>query len=587
MAEKPKKSKSHSGREKDSGRKEQKRKGAADTAKQQGNDVPAFSLLAKDSAVDTKLGSLFAVKQPATPAPAPKLRPSSSADEEEGSEGAEQDDEKLSELDSDERDIDDSETEEVPVHTVSAGEKPKKKRKRGGDDVDDLEQAHLQRLAREEQLEAQRAASERAAKRLKSDLDSGAESDEEDEGDSDGTSDAQDETEATEGSDVASPPKHESLQTPDVESSKANRTVFLGNVALSAITSKTDKQTLTTHLASIFSRAPAPKDDEPAHKVESIRFRSTPYAASLPKKAAFAKQDVMEATSHATNAYAVYSSQALARTAAKLLNGTVVLDRHLRVDEVAHPSKIDHKRCVFVGNLGFVDDERNIQLANAEAGRETTRKPSKHPADSEEGLWRTFGRCGSVESVRVIRDSKTRVGIGVAYVQFHDENAVEAALLLEGKKFPPMLPRNLRVSRAKAMKRNATPGSGRPGVSKPAPAAGNGYVRKIGPEEASRLGRTGKLFGKAAAAAQEKQLRRQAKGQRERKPRSASKPNGSGDGETVRKPESFVFEGHRASAKSGSSGLKLGGKRGSKGGKPSNRSVRRAAAYKASGKGKK
>lgn len=213
-----------------------------------------------------------------------------------------------------------------------------------------------------------------------------------------------------------------------------------------------------------------------------------------------------------------------------------------------------------------MDDESNIQAANEEEGKET-RKPSKTPADVEEGLWRTFKKCGIVESVRVIRDSTTRVGKGIAYVQFEDENAVEAALLYNEKKFPPMLPRKLRVTRAKAVKRNVKPNSGRPTTRQ----SGVGYQRKITGEEASKIGRTGKLFGRAAAA---------------KVKRDSRSAGSSGDGRPqlsngIQKPESFVFEGHRATSKSGKSGLKLGG-----GGRKKKSGVTgRSSAFK--GKGKK
>jgi nucleolar protein 12 len=91
------------------------------------------------------------------------------------------------------------------------------------------------------------------------------------------------------------------------------------------------------------------------------------------------------------NAYIVYSSAAEARAALKL-NGSTILDRHIRVDSVAHPAPHDAKRCVFIGNLDF------------EA--------------QEESLWRHFEKCGKVESVRIVRDAKTNVGKGFAYVQF-------------------------------------------------------------------------------------------------------------------------------------------------------------------------
>lgn len=215
-------------------------------------------------------------------------------------------------------------------------------------------------------------------------------------------------------------PQHESLATskttkedPDLE--KASRTVFLANVSTSAIKSKTAKKTLLDHLASFL--ACLPEEDTP-HKVDSLRFRSTAFSSTgVPKKAAYAKKELMDSTTKSTNAYAIYSTQLAAREATKKLNGTVVLDRHLRVDSVAHPAKQDHRRCVFVGNLGFVDDMSTINAAEDEENNKRPRK-AKEPADIEEGLWRQFGKAGALESVRVVRDKTTRVGKGFAYVQF-------------------------------------------------------------------------------------------------------------------------------------------------------------------------
>ena len=423
----------------------------------------------------------------------------------------------------------------------------------------------MRKLEREEAKDAENAAAERVSKRQKI---NGVAQNAEHEKDSEDSADDDSEGEGGENVEVedeaSPPPKHETEIAADVELSKANRTVFLGNVSTTAISSKVSRKQLLDHLKSIFESVTKPKDDKSKFALESIRFRSTPYASAVPKKAAFATKQLMDATAKCTNAYVVYSHDKLAREAAKQLNGTEVLGRHLRVDEVAHPSKIDHRRCVFVGNLGFVDDESNINQANAEDGREQ-RKPGKEPADIDEGLWRTFNKCGKVESVRVIRDSTTRVGKGIAYVQFEDPNAVEAALLYDGKKFPPMLPRKLRVSRSKAQKRNAKPGSGRP-TTKPRT---NGYQRKVTGEEASQMGRAGKLYGRAAAA----QAKKTASG-------GSGVPNG------IKKPEDFVFEGHRASSKGGKAGLKLGGKGKKKGAKPTNRSAKRGSAFKAGKKGK-
>lgn len=215
-------------------------------------------------------------------------------------------------------------------------------------------------------------------------------------------------------------PVHESLaaegknKDKNDEIDKANRTVFLSNVASEAVSNKAAKRTLEAHLTSVLD-----KDATPAQKIESIRFRSVAFSGgALPKRAAYITKAVMQETTKSANAYVVFSTPAAARKVVAELNGTVVLERHLRVDSVAHPSPTDHRRCVFVGNLGFVDDETITTVD--ESGETVQKKRTKVPADIEEGLWRTFGKqAGKVENVRVIRDPKTRVGKGFAYVQFY------------------------------------------------------------------------------------------------------------------------------------------------------------------------
>lgn len=274
----------------------------------------------------------------------------------------------------------------------------------------------MEKLARDEEKAAAKDNEARSTKRQKTEKPVSKHTSDSEDGDGEDQEDGSDAEDQH--MEMSPPPVHETLE-PDNDSDlvKSQRTVFLGNVSADAITSKTAKKTLMRHLESFFDDLADPEKGQPAHKVESLRFRSTAYASAIPKKAAYAKKELMEATTKSTNAYAVYSSPALAREAARRLNGTVVLDRHLRVDEVAHPAKTEPRRCVFVGNLGFVDDETNIDKANAEEGK-GTRKGNKTPSDVEEGLWRSFSTCGKVESVRVPRDAKTRVGKGFAYVQF-------------------------------------------------------------------------------------------------------------------------------------------------------------------------
>ncbi|KAL8703501.1 MAG: hypothetical protein Q9201_003311 [Fulgogasparrea decipioides] len=474
-----------------------------------------------------------------------------------------------------------------PPSIVNVDSAPKRRKKRKRDE-DDIEGMYMQRIAEDNFKTARSGEVEGSNKRRKL----------QDVGDRLAKSAGPDDTasevsslDTTERRGSGKPdmdlPQHESLtvsrETAELE--KAARTIFLANVSTSTIRSKTARKTLLSHLTSFCFSLPT---TDKAHKVESLRFRSTPFASGVgPKKAAYVKKELMDSTTTSTNAYVVYSTQVAAREAVRRLNGTTVLGRHLLADSVNHPRKTDHRRCVFVGNLGFVDDES--QMNTAKDGDENRKsKKRKEPSDVEEGLWRQFGKAGSVESVRVVRDATTRVGKGFAYVQFEvisirnrlltggsrrplqNENGVEKALLYNDKKFPPLLPRVLRVTRArKATKKATKPSLNKSQASNKADGAATNarYAPKVNPTAQSLSGRAGKLFGRAGAA--------QFKGQ--------ARPGG-GPGKVVKPPERMVFEGHRASRKQGR-GAKGGGS-GKKQSKPRTRSSRRGAAFKAKG-GKK
>ncbi|MCJ1378403.1 Nucleolar protein 12 [Xylographa soralifera] len=435
-------------------------------------------------------------------------------------------------------------------------EKTTSRKRRRRDEDDDIEGQYMQRLAREEAHEATKQSLDRWSKRPKLDNDA--------EVDASSSTIATADSEDQDLSISSPPPQHETTTTDSAPSSleQSTRTVFLGNVSTTAITSRPSYTLLLAHLSShLLSLAPS----TPPHKISSFRFRSTPYAdSSLPKKAAFAKKDLMNATTKSTNAYVVYSTANAAREAVKQLNGTVVLDRHLRVDGVAHPAATDHRRCVFVGNLGFVDDESAIRAAEDEERGEKKARKQKPPADVEEGLWQQFGKAGTVESVRVVRDKTTRVGKGFAYVQYKDPNAVERALLYDAHAFPPLLPRPLRVTRAKNIAKTASYAS-KPTAKRAPPRNTDGhYTPKPSSQVQSLSGRAGKLLGRAGAA----KLRQ----------------GGGKLGREIQPLERMVFEGYRARGGQKPTGLQAG-KKGK--GKPATRSSKRGAAFKAEGGKKK
>lgn len=477
-------------------------------------------------------------------------------EEDEDEEDIEEDEE--DEDDEDEEDGDEDEEEDEDIEMEDVEEKASRKRKRGAEN-DDLEAAYLDRLSREEERERKKQAEK--TKRVKT-----ADEAEGDEEEADEEEEEEDKI-----------PMHESLMKSDQADplDKASRTLFLSNVSTEAIKSKSAKKTLLKHLSSLLPKSSSSSSTttpSTAHKIESLRFRSTAFSSTaLPRRAAYAKKELMDSTTKGTNAYVVYST-ALAAKKALRLNGTMVLDRHIRVDSVSKPAPVDHTRCVFVGNLGFVDEETQPAEQDGEVKK---KKKAAAAADVEEGLWRTFNdQCGGegvVESVRVVRDRLTRVGKGFAYVQFKDENCVEAALLCDGKKFPPMLPRKLRVTRAKRI------GAGSEGVRE-----GASRQRQKG----GKARKDEKLFGQAVAAELRNVEREKKKkiGQRDGSSGRFGPGNdanavplgdrsGSGNAGTR-----MVFEGYRA--KDGAKpAFRMKGKK--KGGKPKTRSSRRASAYKA------
>ncbi len=147
-----------------------------------------------------------------------------------------------------------------------------------------------------------------------------------------------------------------------------------------------------------------------------------------------------------------------------------------------------------------------------------------------------------------------------------------------------MLPRVLRVTRAKAVKKTALASQqSRPG-SRPLlngssnPNCERIYNPKMSSQQLSLQGRASKLLGRAGAAQFKKR-----DGAKDHGPHPAKGSEG-----IAKTPESIIFEGYRASPRSGKpKDLKLGGSGGGrKKGKPRTRSRKRSSEWKKSG-GKK
>ncbi len=167
------------------------------------------------------------------------------------------------------------------------------------------------------------------------------------------------------------------------------RTIFVGNVPLS------------------YSRKKIKQLFKEYGTVESVRLRSmavTP--GDLPRHVA--RRTFKQIGGCSLNAYVVLSQEQEAEKCLAL-NGTLLGGRHLRVDLAVKPKPQGQSssHCVFLGNLPFTADEEELRKA--------------------------FEACGEVDSVRVVRDSKTNIGKGFGFLTFKERSGVVFALKKNNK----------------------------------------------------------------------------------------------------------------------------------------------------------
>ncbi|KAF9973108.1 Nucleolar protein 12 [Actinomortierella ambigua] len=186
---------------------------------------------------------------------------------------------------------------------------------------------------------------------------------------------------------------------------RRTRTLFVGNLSVSAI-SKGDFKKLKQKFSEY-------------GKIDSIRFRSVAFSELLPRKIAFITGK-LHPERDVVNAYIVYKEKESIAKAVAAMNGQLFLNKHVRVDTADGEKNYNPKKSVFVGNLAF--------------------------DAQEEDLWNFFKDSGDIENVRIIRDRKTNLGKGFAYVQFQDRASVDLALRLHDTKIGS---RKLRVIRCK------------------------------------------------------------------------------------------------------------------------------------------
>jgi len=228
------------------------------------------------------------------------------------------------------------------------------------------------------------------------------------------------------------PSREEKAETAEEVAARLRRTVFVGNVPVT-----TKRLALAKHFRTF-------------GPVESVRIRSAASAnLKMAKRAAVITGTLDSNVRDSVNAYVVFDDEASAAKAIEA-NGAVAFGRHLRIDSAApsgQSAAANTKRSVFLGNLAF--------------------------DCSEESLWELFSTCGTIESVRIVRDPQTQQGKGFGYVCFSDKNAVEEALELHERELGG---RRLRVFRCTSA---ASKGGARGGPPGGRPSAGAGELKGV------------------------------------------------------------------------------------------------------------
>lgn len=150
--------------------------------------------------------------------------------------------------------------------------------------------------------------------------------------------------------------------------------------------------------------------------IQSIRIRGIPVAdIKTPKKIAAIKKEYHP---DRTSVYAfIKFKDGEDAKRAQAENGQLFFNHHLRVHFCEEENKYDESKAIFVGNLPFQAEE--------------------------EELWNIFKSCGPISHIRIVRDGRTGMGKGFAYVNFKDADSVQLALEM-GKVM--MKDRELRVS---------------------------------------------------------------------------------------------------------------------------------------------
>ncbi|XP_019865182.1 RNA-binding protein 34 [Aethina tumida] len=168
------------------------------------------------------------------------------------------------------------------------------------------------------------------------------------------------------------------------------KTIFIGNIPLAKTLDLTKKQ-IKQHfrqygiISTIRLRGISVADPKTSKKIAAIKSEINPKRKTV-------------------NGYIKFAKEEDAKKAVEQ-NGKLFNDHHLRVHLLDSSEKPDETKAIFIGNLSFEAEE--------------------------DDLWKIFEPCGPIDSIRIVRDRKTGMGRGFAYVNFVNSDSVQLSLEME------------------------------------------------------------------------------------------------------------------------------------------------------------
>ena len=178
--------------------------------------------------------------------------------------------------------------------------------------------------------------------------------------------------------------KNENLSAFQLEERK-KRTIFVGNIPIDLPAKK---------VWHVFKNC---------GKVEKIWFRSIPPSSMITDRRNIVKGKLIGNQKNNKNAYILFEDESSIDAALKL-NGFLIQEEppfHLRVDRDVKKED-DYESTLFIGNLPFIINEEELRAH--------------------------FESLGKIKNIRIVRDPRTLIGVGIAFIQMENKEEIIKAV---------------------------------------------------------------------------------------------------------------------------------------------------------------